>query len=198
VRRLFRFPGGFIEVRSDEPEPRVLRWSETDAVTLVFNDADESYNGLSACTLGSGSRVSITPPYDKPARCQLAREAERVLAPAIVPSLIGVYESGEPVTFGTWRIDQAGVTEDAGTPRAAFVPWGDVHDVTLASESYRGRIDPASLVTLTPGPGTRRRGPRLSLSGIPNGIFLPHLLGHIASRNGLPLHKAVVEPGKGG
>ena len=130
--------------------------------------------------------------------CELAREAERILAPKIIPSLIGAYESGEPVSFGNWRIDWAGITEHHSTPDAAFIPWSDVGGIIVASENHHGRIDPASLVTLTCAPGARRRGPQLSLSGVSNGIFLPHLLEHIADRNGLPLRKTVVRPGKGG
>ena len=61
LRLFFRFPGGFIDLIPDEPGPRVLRWSDSDSVTLVFNDSDETYNGLSTCTLSSGSRTSIKP-----------------------------------------------------------------------------------------------------------------------------------------
>jgi len=89
LRLFFRFPGGFIDLIPDEPGPRVLRWSDSDSVTLVFNDSDETYNGLSTCTLSSGSRTSIKPPYGRQMTCELAREAKRILAPKIIPSLIG-------------------------------------------------------------------------------------------------------------
>ncbi len=44
-----------IELSPDEPAPRVLRWDDVDSVTLVFNDSAESFNGLSECTLESGT-----------------------------------------------------------------------------------------------------------------------------------------------
>jgi hypothetical protein len=197
-RWFFRYPGGLIEVRADEPGPRVLRLADMDAVTLVFNDAENSWNGLSTCTLSTGE-MSITPPYDRPATRDLAGDAERILGPRIVPALISAYESGEPVVFGSWRISQAGVSGGLGTTNTVFVPWADVHDITVASEKY-SHVDPPSLVVLTfaDGPESRTKSLRLSLSGVRNGVFLPVLLRHIAERGNLPLSDVVVAPGKGG
>jgi hypothetical protein len=203
VRRVFRYPAGIVQVFPDEPEPRVLRWAEVHTVTLVFNDSDERFNGLSSCTLdGTTGTMEIGGWYPKSLVRDVAFEAERTLAPRIVPPLVATYASGQPMIIGSWRIDQAGVTENHSGRASVLTPWSDVGEITVASEEHRGRVEPASLIAITVSPDRRRgRGrprPRLSLSGVPNGTFLPHLFEHIAERNGIPLRKAVVAPGKGG
>ena len=205
VRRVFRYPGGIIQVFPDEPEPRLLRWAEVITVTLVFNDSDERFNGLSWCTLadGTGTTMEFGGWYPKTMVRGLAVEAERLLAPRIVPPLVATYASGEPVLIGNWRIDQAGVTEShIGDPKAVLTRWSDVQEIIVASEEHHWYVEPASLITMTlfhdGRRGRRRPWPRLSLSGVQNGIFAPHLLEHIAERNGIPLRKSVVAPGKGG
>ncbi len=200
VCRFFRYSGGFIQLSSDEPGPRVLRWAEVESVTLVFNDADGSFNGLSWCTLdgSAGTTIAIGGAWPKAVVRDIAFEAERILSPRIAQSLISTYESGEPVIIGNWRIDQTGVTGNYGSPEAVPVPWSEVREITVASENYRGNADPASLIMMTVTPGKRRHQPWLSLSRIQNGMFLPRLLEHIAGRNGVPLRKTVVPPGKGG
>jgi hypothetical protein len=203
VRRVFRYPGGIIQVFPDEPEPRVLRWAEVTTITLVFNDSDERFNGLSWCTLadGTGTTMEFGGWYPKSMVRGLAVEAERLLAPRIVPPLVATYASGEPVLIGNWRIDQAGIAESHGDPKAVLTPWSDVQEIIVASEEHRGYVEPASRIAVTVSPDGRRgrrRGPGLSLSGVQNGIFVPHLLEHIAGRRGIPLRKSVVAPGKGG
>jgi hypothetical protein len=200
VRRFFRYPGGFIQVSPDEPEPRVLRWAQVDSVTLVFNDADNYVRGLSWCTLhnSAGTAIEVGGRYSRGVVRDIASEAERILGPKIVQSLISAYESGEPVIMGNWRIDQTGVTDRRHNPRSPHVPWSDVREITVASENYHGKVDPASLITITAAAVEPRFQPRLSLSGIRNGIFLPHLLEHVAQRHNVLLRKTVVLKGKGG
>jgi hypothetical protein len=199
VRRFFRYPGGFIQLSPEEPEPRVLRWAQVDSVTLVFDDADNYVRGLSRCRLhNSAGTIEVGGRYSRGVVRDIASEAERILGPKIVQSLISAYESGEPVVMGNWRIDQTGVTDRRHNPRSPHVPWSDVREITFASENYRGKVDPASLITITAASVEPRFQPRLSLSGIRNGIFLPHLLEHVAQRHNVPLRKTVVPKGKGG
>jgi hypothetical protein len=204
LRRFFRFPGGLVDLRSDEPEPTVLRWPEVDSVTLLFDDSD-SMNGLEKCVLSDRDRTAIIVPDRRPMLGDLVGEAQRILGPKIVPSLIDAYESGQPVVFGGWRIDRTGVTEGEGTSRARLLPWAEVREIVVTSEEHRGRVDPPSLIELTrvvraDHRQPRRRAPagmRLSLSDISNGLFLPNLLEHIADRENVPLRRIVVPPGKG-
>jgi hypothetical protein len=96
------------------------------------------------------------------------------------------------VIAGGWRIDRTGVTDDR-TRRARSVPWSEVGEITVAGEDHRGVVDPPSLIGIT---GRRRL--RLSLSGVRNGLFLPHLMEHVARHQDVPLRRLTVRPGKGG
>lgn len=195
-RRIFRYPGGLILPPEDQAEPRVLRWDDVDGVTLVFNDADETYNGLSWCSLegADGTTLHIGGWVPKHAVREVTLEALRVLGPRIGQELISAYDSGAPISVGRWRLDPQDLTEDADGKHPLVVPWHDVREITVASENYRDVVDPPSLVTITvDGPG-RRRKPRLSLSGVRNGMFLPQLLAHVAGRQGITLRRITVRP----
>jgi hypothetical protein len=211
IGRLFRYPGGVIQVRTGEPAPKVLPWPEVDAVTLVFNDA-EDFSGLTCCTLegggGPGAKVTITVAVTAAASGahpqavvrDLALEAERQLAPRLVPPLASSCLSGQLVTFGRWQAGPGGITAaDHRGLNAALTPWASIEEITVASEVYRGYADPASLVTLmVAGAGRRSRRPSLSLSGVANGMFLPAVLEQVAGGYGVPVRRAEVPPGHGG
>lgn len=197
VRRWFCwYADGLIQTFPNEPTTRVLRWADVDSVTLTFNDADDSYNGLARCALdGGGTDVAMDSAFVKWAIRQVTDMAERILSPRLATALITTYDSGEPLIVGKWRIDQAGVTDNRRKSPVA-VSWHDIREITVISEDYRGVVDPPSLIRITLSSG--RKGPELSLSGVRNGMFLPQVLEHVAESRDIPVLRAVVPPGKGG
>lgn len=192
-RRFCWYDGGVIETHPDRPTPRVLRWADVRAVTLTFNDAEESFNGLSWCVLTdhAGMTASIDGGYPKSVVREVTDLAERMLARRITTVMIGTYDSGEPVIAGGLRIDRTGVIDDR---RSSALPWTDIREITVISEDHRGVVDPPSLIRFTAGRGTRN----VSLSGLRNGMFLPALLDHAAQRYSVPVHRTTLAPGKGG
>jgi hypothetical protein len=193
--RIYRYPGRIIQMVSDEPEPRVLRWAEADTVSLAFYEPDEAPIILTWCRLeGSGTTIDAGGAsglrYPQAVVRDVARDAERRLAPRIAGSLISSYEADEPVIAGTWRIDQAGVTSNQRKPgKARLIPWGDVHSIRVSNRVHRhGDVDPPNAITLVPR-GKLSVSHSLPLSGVPNGMFLPHLFAHIAECGGVSLEK---------
>jgi hypothetical protein len=193
--RIYRYPGGIVQMVSGEPEPRVLRWAEVDTVSLAFYDPDDGPIILTWCRLeGSGATIDAGGAsglrYPQAVIRDVARDAERRLAPRIAGSLISSYDVGEPIIAGTWRIDQAGVTSNQHKPgKARLIPWGDVHSIRVSNRRHRrGDVDPPNAITLVPR-GKLSLPLSLPLSGVPNGMFLPHLFAHVAERGGVPLEK---------
>jgi hypothetical protein len=97
-RTLCWYRDGVAQTHPDRPAPEVLRWIDVDSVTLTFNDADETFNGLSRCALAgdAGTAVSADGAYPKPVVRQVADLAGHMLSPRLTATLIGTYESGEP------------------------------------------------------------------------------------------------------
>lgn len=192
--RIYRYPEGIIQLVSSEPEPRALRWAKVDTVTLAFYHPDDGPTRLVWCQLaGAGKTIDVGGAsglrYPSAVVREVARDAERKLAPRIAGSLISSYETGEPVVAGTWRIDQAGVTGNQDKPeKSRLIPWADVGSITVSNRTHRADVDPPYGIGLAWG--KRQKGwLSLSLSDIPNGMFLPHLLEHIAEHGGIPLDK---------
>ena len=186
---LFRYRDGIIQASSDEFEPRVLRWAEVAGVTVRFGttDADGRYLGMAAHRLddGTGSRaVEMYLPGGYPSR---HGTQDAAISARITQSLISRYESGEPVTMGAWRIDQAGMTGS----KAVHIPWGEVRQITATSRIHRGRTEPSNKVEVSYARAGQRRSQwdELSLDRVRNGIFLPRLLQRIAAREGFPLRE---------
>lgn len=95
--------------------------------------------------------------------------------------MIETYASGEPVVLGPVRVGPEAVTAAAGPA----VPWPRIRLIRLA---HVPRADTAAPVHRIEVFGTGSGvAAEISISGIPNGIFLPHLLAFAAARNGVPL-----------
>ncbi len=175
--------GGLAELIPGEPGPRVIRWAEVDSVTLAFStDEDTSSDKLDSCTLrdSTGTGITVDDRYVR-IRPGLVREADRILSPRLVPPLIRAYESGEPVIIGRDRIDRAGVTHVRGTGKALLTPWNEIRWISVVQETP---ADPASAIRIGHASG---RGALIKLSGVRNGIAIPHLIKYAAEQNGVPL-----------
>jgi hypothetical protein len=192
--RLFWYSGGLAQFTGDEPEPRVLRWADVETVTTVYYESDESPLRLIRCILrGSDATEPVelrrTPGnggYGSRILRALTAEAARILAPRLVPPLIEAYESGEPVTIGDTRIDRGGITITVDPPSRERVAWTEVRSiVTRHVTAYADSTAPVKEIQICKHSG--KAGPVISLDGVPNGMFLPHLLAHAAARNGISL-----------
>lgn len=191
--RIYRYRGGIIQIVSGEPEPRVLRWAAVETVTLGFYEPETGPPILVWCQLaGAATTIDVGGAsnlrYPEGLIRDVARDAERNLAPRIAGSLVSSYQTGEPVIVGCWRIEQAGVISNHHKPRKSrLIPWGDVGEITVTTVRRRGDTNPPDEVILAV---RHQRLPRsLPLSGVPNGMFLPHLLEYIAGQHGLTLRK---------
>jgi hypothetical protein len=190
INQLFRYAGGLIQLVHDEPEPRVLRWSDVDSVTIKFESvSEERFTGLDTCTLRGGTGTEITVRGWNTSSLSiprgLAAEADRVLRPRLLPPLIQAFESGESIPVGQQvRIDRTAIT----LGKLAPLPWTEVRAITVAYDKHSGPGVPAGSITIS-GPG-RHSGTGLALSSVSNGILIPHLIEYIARQHGIPLRRS--------
>jgi hypothetical protein len=194
MNRLYRYAGGLVQLLHDEPEPRVLRWSDVDSVAIEFESVSEDrYTGLDTCVLRGSTGTEIAVRGWRPLSIPrgLAAEADRVLRPRLLPPLIQAYESGKPVAVGQQvRIDRATIT----LGKLAPLPWTEVRAITVLYDKRSGPGVPAEWIRIS-GPG-RRSGTGFALSRVPNGFLIPYLIEYIAKQHGIPLHRS--GPGYGG
>jgi hypothetical protein len=188
INRLYRYAGGLIQLLYDEPEPRVLRWSDVDSVTVEFESVSEDrYTGLDTCTLRGSTGTEIAVRGWRPLSIPrgLATEADRVLRPRLLPPLIQAYESGELIAVGRQvRIEQAAIT----LGKLAPLPWTEVRAITVVYDKRSGSNVPADSIIIS---GSRRHsGTGFALSRVPNGFLIPYLIEYIAEQHGIPLRRS--------
>jgi len=182
----FLYSGGVAQVARREPKPRVLRWPEVETVTVILETDDgEPQTEVDRCVLaGRGTEITAGPSAgllaEDPGRI-LAAAAYRNLAPRLVPPLIQAWEAGEPVTAGGLSIGQEGITVPAGTRHA----WSQI---TSMAVTYASGRDPAPITRIDFRQAGTDRDYWMSLSGIPNGIFLAHLIVHAATGHGVQMN----------
>ena len=190
--RLFWYTGGLAELTGDDPEPRIVRWADVETVTTVYYEGEETPLRLTGCILSDGTGpepVDLRGPakirgYRSPVLRALTVEAARILAPRLVPPMIAAYESGEPVSIGDARIDRSGIT--VKPPSGEHIAWTEIRFIiTRHVTSIADCAAPVHEIEIRKQPGNISRV--ISLDGVPNGMFLPHLLAHAAARNGIPL-----------
>ena len=199
VNRVFRYRDGVLMLVHDEPEPRVVRWADVESVTIWFNSvSDDSNTGLDVCTLRDGTGAEVTVRGFAGRRWRLvARDLTaavgQALSPRIAPLLIQAYEAGDPLTAGDARIDQSGVTVGR---RAVLIPWAEVQGLTIEYDTWSAAGCPAQLIRIVRLAGRRPARAAIRLSGVPNGMFVPRLIEHVAGRHGIPLSRSgPVPPG---
>ena len=182
----FLYSGGVAQVARTRPQPRVLvlRWTEVETVTVILETDDDGNpeTNVDRCVLsGPGTEITAGPSAGLLAEDPgpiLAAAAHRNLAPRLVPPLIHAWESGEPVTAGELSIGQDAITVPTGTRHA----WSQI---TSMAVTYASGPDPAPITRIDFRPAGTDRADQISLSGIPNGIFLAHLIAHAATGHGV-------------
>ena len=180
--RLYRYSDGLAQLVADEPEPRVARWADVKDFTVDYYEADEvtpRLNGFSLTT-STGTRLPGLRGHRRELR-DLVAEAERQLAPRLVPALTEAYESGGTVSFGRVLVSQQGITLSAWYPPGELVPWSKVKSVhmTYINSKYGDYVH--EIVVGRKG----RETEEIHVTGLPNGIFLPALLHHAAGQHGV-------------
>jgi hypothetical protein len=194
-QRAYLYQGGLAQVIPGEPTIRVIRWDYVTEITLAFTEGD-----VSVLTVRDGQGTEITPAGDPAQLGEIAAEAERALAPRFVPPLLWAYDSGSPAWSGIpWNgacaIDQQGISVRPGQRPASFLkqyapepasftPWSAITSIRMTRWKTRRGDGPVSQIV-----ARRSSGPSLHLSfnGIPNGIFMAHVLQHAAGRQGIPV-----------
>jgi hypothetical protein len=180
--RLCLYSGGVAQLARGKARPMVLRWGDVEAITIFTANDDD---GAPTTTLsqyvlrGTGQDgATETEIIDRGKTLRpVTLAAHRVLAPRFVPQLISSYDSGEPVIAGRLRVDQRGIT----TPADEHFGWHEINGVEL-EPSTRPEGAPATRIYLSLVPWRPRI---IDPSGIPNGIFLAHVITHAAMRNGI-------------
>ncbi|HEY2505000.1 MAG TPA: hypothetical protein VGI58_00650 [Streptosporangiaceae bacterium] len=187
--RVFWFAGGLAHLVTAEAGPSVLRWAGVDSVTeTLLDEALWYYGWLYTCTVrGAGTEISLVAYDDATVRFarhldrRLIGEARRLLGPRFVPPLIEAYESGEPATIGAWTVDRTGITASTSEFVTDFCPWRGITRIAFEHKPIQtGPV--ARILVYTDG---EQAALEIGLSDVPNGIFLPDVIAHAATSNGV-------------
>jgi hypothetical protein len=193
VDRVFWYTGGLAQLIARQPGPRVVRWDDAAWVTATVESSGES--GLATVTRCAvsdpgGAQVAVDAGYGPVTPRDFLRETARVLASRLVPPLIQAYDCADPVIFGSTRVDRAGIGSALGRGTGTvFTAWHDMRYI----EGRLGDLVPEIKIR------TAERRPRtVTLSGVPNAIFVFDVARHAAAQNGVEFRDVVpaVAPGR--
>jgi hypothetical protein len=190
VNLVFWYTDGLAQLIPGEPRPRVVHWADAAAVTAMVETSGESdLTTVTSCTVTNQAGVAVTVGAGfRPATPRdVLREAARVLAPRLAAPLISAYDAGQPVVFGTTRIDRSGISSGR---KAMFTSWQDMRKI----DGRIGNIVPEIVIhTAT----TRSR--TVTLSSEPNCVFLFDVARHAAARHSVLFHDVIpaAAPGHG-
>jgi hypothetical protein len=201
ISRLFWYDGGLVQLTGDEPERGVLGWSDLETVTTWFGRGEQTGTMFSGCILrgGTGTVLRFNCSGDDHLRLgtyrsrvlrRLVAEADSVLAARLVPSLIEIYESGEPVKVGNASVDRAGITVDSRA--GGYLAWSEIRSMETKEVGMFTGTHPIYGISIIKH-AQKARPVDISIVGVPNGMFLPHLLAYAAARNHLPLYTQPVD-----
>jgi hypothetical protein len=182
--RLFRYSGGLVQLVSGEPEPRVARWAEVRDFTVSYDQTDEEPPRLSGflVTTGTGTRLPGLRGYRRRQELRdLVAEADRNLAPRLIPAMTEEYEAGAAVSFGRIQVSKEGITLTGWSPPGVLIPWPRVKSLHM---TYIRSTDGDYVHEIIIG-SKDRPTEEISVSGLANGIFLPVLLAYAAGRQGV-------------
>ena len=182
--RLYRYSGGLAQLVGDEPEPRAARWADVRDFTVHYFEADDAAPRLSDFTLTTVTGTTLPGLRGfrfRPEARAVVADAERILAPRLVPAMTAAYESGAAVAFGHVQVSRAGLTVSGWGSPGEPVPWRRLKSVHL---TYILKKDGDYVHEVIVG-GDGLPTTEIGVSGLPNGIFLPRLLAFAAAREGI-------------
>jgi hypothetical protein len=182
-RRMYLYQDGLIQVIPGEPAARVIRWNDVAEITLTFHG-----DRVSGLTVRDGAGTEITAAaggsYPWTRLGGIAAQAEWALAPRFVPPLLQAYDSGAPIRVGTCTINLAGITAPGGFPVQAlrFTSWSEIESIRLTRAQDGKVTEPVSEIEFFLA---SRSSFSPDFSGVPNALFVAHLLQHAAGRHGI-------------
>jgi hypothetical protein len=183
--RLFRYSGGLIQLAPGEPEPMVARWADVRDFRVFYNHSDEAPPRLSSFLVTTSSGASLPGLRSHWRRGRelraLVAEAERNLAPRLIPAMTEEYEAGAAVSFGRVQVSKEGITLSIWTPQGVLIPWSQVKSIHM---TYIASVDGDYVYEIIIG-SKGKPTEEVGVSGLTNGIFLPVLLAHAAARQGV-------------
>ena len=183
--RLFRYCGGLIQLVPGEPEPRVARWADVRDFRVFYSHSDEAPPRLSSflVTTNTGTSLPGLRTHGRRGRelRALVAEAERNLAPRLIPAMTEEYEAGAAVSFGRVQVSKEGITLSIWAPEGVLIPWSQVKSIHM---TYIASVDGDYVYEIIIG-SKGRPTEEVGVSGLVNGIFLPVLLAHAAGRQGV-------------
>ena len=182
--RLFRYSGGLAQLVGDEPEPRVARWADVRDFTVEYFEPEDAAARLSDFRLTTVTGTSLPGLRGYRLRREvraLVAEAERTLAPRLVPAMTEAYASGAAVSFGRVQVSQEGITVPGGPPPGELIPWSQVKSIHMTYILRKDGDYAHQVIVGVKGLPTREVG----VSGLPNGIFLPRLIAFAAAGQGV-------------
>jgi len=158
----------------------VARWADVTEFTATYYESEDTaarVNGFTVRT-DTGTRLSsLRPFWGRSELRTTVAEAHRFLAPRLVPALTEAYESGAAAEFGQVRVSQAGVT--VRPPADDLIPWTEIKSIRM---TYIGAADYVYEIIIG---RTGKPTQVIDVSGLPDGIFLAHVLAYAAGRHGV-------------
>jgi hypothetical protein len=190
---LARYGKGYAQWLPGDLEPCVVRWDSVADVAISFRTVTSSsqYGSTTKTYFSSFSvRLRTGETTREIAGTQwkighLAADAHRVIGPRLIASAIAAYEAGQSAVFGSVRIDQQGIT---WTSPAGPDLWADISSIEMRQAEVLSGTSVVTEILLRKTAGQRVE---ISLSGRPNGIFLPDMIAHAAARQGVPISRTM-------
>lgn len=173
--RIHWFSDGFVQLVGGDPEPHVLRWQDAAWLTVVLRRPEENDPHVEHVAVGDqhGNVVAVEHVIGGIRTVStaeaLARNADQVLLPLVVPPLMDAFDAGERITFGDLGIDREGITNKGRDP----VPWREIRLITV-----NARLK----ITVYP---QERRAHTFDLDNVRNGFFAWQVIEHAAGLSGV-------------
>ena len=183
--RLFRYSDGLVQLVPGEPEPRVAPWADVREFMVFYSHSDEAPPRLSGFLVITNTGTSLPGLRAHGRRGRelraLVAEADRNLAPRLVPAMTEEYEAGAAVSFGRVHVSKEGITLSIWSPQGVLIPWSQVKSIHM---THIASVDGDYVYEIIIG---RKGQPteEVGVSGLANGIFLPVLLAYAAARQGV-------------
>lgn len=177
---------------------RVVRWARVTKVIVTFRIA----RGGGTMNSPPSTSVTVIGFYAWPCLTQfepqirgtsvargvaaaLAADALRAVGPRLTAAFISAYDTDGAAVFGQVRIDQSGITLMAGQGSpAGLVRWSEIRSVIGHSTTLPDRRKLVYEIILHCESKPKYRS--IDLAAVPNGIFLPAVVRHAATRHGIP------------
>jgi hypothetical protein len=183
--RLYRYSEGLAQLVGDEPEPLVARWADVQDFSVDYYEPEDMPPRLNGfrLTTRSGTRLpGISGQVHRREVRAVVAEAERHLAPRLVPAMTEAYESGQTVSFGRAEVSREGVVLLPGWRRPGeLVPWPEVKSIHMTYVDRRHGDYVNEIIIGRKG----KPAEAIRVEFLTNGIFLPALLSHAARQQGV-------------